>query len=247
MKKHRIIFFLFFLFLVEKCFSQGFLITPPRLEFDGNKLLISYGVVNSNQSDQFYVWVEMEKKNGEPIQAKALTGDVGENVKTGTNKQITWIPEKDNIFLNEEVFVVVKAEKYIKSFNKGSAMLMSTAMPGLGQTKISKGKPWWLTGVVAYGAIAGGLVVHSSYLKTYDSYQIEEDPAKRDDLFTQAQNQMNLSNVLIVSGAAIWAINVFWVAITPNKYKPLQNVKLSLDQSTGPYNGTTLLSLKFNF
>lgn len=247
MKKQKLFLILSFLLLPFISSSQGFLITPPKLEFDGKQLLISYDVINKNQTDQFYVWVEMEKKNGEPILIIALSGDVGGNIKAGKNKKITWIPEKDSVFLNEEVLVEVKAEKYVKSFNKGSAMLLSTVMPGLGQTKISKGKPWWLTGVAAYGALAGGFITHKSYLKTYDSYRTEEDPLKRADLFTQTQKQMNISNALIVSGAALWAVNIIWVAATPNKYQPLQHAKLTLNQSTGLYNRATLLTLRLNF
>jgi hypothetical protein len=247
MKKQKLFLILPFLLLPYKSHSQGFLITPPKLEFNGKQLLISYDFINKNQADQFYVWVEMEKKNGESIPVKALSGDLGDNIKGGNNKKITWVPEKDNIFLDEEVFVEVKAEKYIKSFNKGSMMLVSTAFPGLGQTKISKGKPWWLTGVAAYGALAGGFIVHTSYIKTYDSYRIEEDPSKRSDLLTKAQKQMNTSGALIVSGAALWVANIFWVALTPNKYQPLQHVKLSLNQSTGPDKGTALLTLRLNF
>lgn len=247
MKKQKLILVLALLFCSYATFSQGFLITPPKLEFDGNQLLISYDFVNKNQADQFYVWVEMEKKNGEKIQIKSLTGDVGENIKSGTDKKITWAPANDNIFLDEEINVEVKAEKYVKSFNKGSALLMSTALPGLGQTKISKGKPWWITGVVAYGALAGGLVTHSSYVKSYDSYRSETDPAKRADLLGQTQNQMNLSNALIISGATLWAANIIWVAVTPNRYQPLQNVKLTLNKSNSPFKGTTLFSLKVNF
>ena len=79
----------------------------------------------------------MEKKNGELIKMKGISGDAGDKIKAGKNKQITWVPEKDSVFLNEVVYVEVKAEKYVKSFNKGSMMLLSTAFPGLGQTKIS--------------------------------------------------------------------------------------------------------------
>jgi hypothetical protein len=228
-------------------YSQGFQITPPKLDFDGRQLSVSYDFVNYRPSDLFYVWVEMEKKNGEQIKMKGVSGDVGEKIKAGTKKQLTWVPEKDSVFLNEVVYVEVKAEKYVKSFNKGSMMLLSTAFPGLGQTKISKGKPYWLTGVVAYGALAGGLITHSSYVKTYNSYQTEEDPVKRKDLLNQSQKQMNTSGALIVTGAALWVANLFWVAITPDKYKPLQHVNLTVDQSTGPYKGTSLLSLKLNF
>jgi hypothetical protein len=246
MKPQRLFLILPFLFLPFLSSSQGFQISPPKLEFDGNQLMIFYDVVTNNQADQFYVWIEMEKKNGEPIRMKTLSGDVGD-IKAGKNKMITWVPNKDSVFLDEEVSVEVKAEKYIKSFNKGSAMLMSTAIPGLGQTKISKGKPWWLTGVVVYGALGGGFIVYQNSIKTYDSYRIEEDPSKRVELRNQAQEQMNVSGVLIASGAALWVANIFWVAVTPNKYQPLQHVKLSLDRSTGPDKGATLLTLRLNF
>ncbi len=247
MKKHKIYLIIFLLFFSLNSFTQGFLISSMELKFDGNQLHISYDVINKNQSDQFYVWVEIEKKNGESISVNALSGDVGEKIKSGTNKHITWIPGNDSVFLDEEVFVEVKAERYVKLFNKGSAMLMSTALPGLGQTKISNGKPWWLTGVAAYGALAGGFIIHKKYLNTYDSYRIEEDAVVRSDLLNQAQQQMNISSAMIISGAAIWAANIFWVALTPNRYQPLQNLKLSLDQSQGPFKESTLLTLRVNF
>ena len=246
MKKHKLILILLFILYSFKSYSQDFSITPPKLEFDSKQLLISYDVISKNQSDKFYVWVNIEKKNGERIQIKALSGDIGD-IKAGKDKKILWIPEKDSIFLNEEVLVEVKAEKYIKSFNKGSSMLMSTVVPGLGQTKISKGKPYWLTGLAAYGALAGGLISHTSYVKTYNSYSTEEDASKRADLLNQAQMQMNISSGLLISAAALWAANIIWVTAIPNKYQPMQHVKFSLEKSTGNYKGTTLLTMRFNF
>jgi hypothetical protein len=227
--------------------SQGYAITKPILNFNGEELTISYDFVTKNQSDQFYVWVEIEKSNGEKIPLNALSGDFGENVKSGRGKKILWSPGKDQVYLDEEVFVEVKAERYVKSFNKGSALLMSTALPGLGQTKISNGKPWWLTGVAAYGALAGGFILHGKYIDSYDAYRVEEDPSVRADLLNQAQQQMNMSGALIISGAALWAANIFWVALTPNRYKPLQNFKISLYQPAGTYNNSALLTYRLNF
>jgi len=245
METKKKILILLFLSLSVYTFSQGFQITPLKLEFDGKQLQITYDFVNKSDADEFYVWVEMEKKNGQPLRVKALSGDIGKT-KSGKDKKITWIPDKDSIFLDEEVLIEVKAEKYIKSFNKGSMMLLSAVMPGLGQTKI-KSKPYWLAGVASYGALAVGLVVHQSYVKTYDEYLKEEDGVKRRDLLAKAQSQSNLSGVMIISGAAIWVANLVWIAAIPNKYQPLKHVNLSLDQSRGPLRGTTLLSLKVNF
>lgn len=243
----KLFFVLALLHLSLKSSSQDFQITPPKLSVEAKQLHISYDIIDKDLKDQFYVWIEMSKKNGEPILSTSFSGDIGENIPAGTNKMIIWDPEKDSIFLNEEIFVEVKAEKYIKTFNKGSAILLSTVLPGLGQTKISNGKPWWVAGVVAYGALAGGIITHQSYLKTYDSYSVENDPLKRADLYSQAQKKLNISTALIVSGAALWVANIVWVAVTPNNYKPLQHVKLRVDKSTEPFKGTTLLTLQLNF
>jgi hypothetical protein len=246
MKKQLILLLLATILSVLKLSSQDFSIPPPRLEFDGKKMLVSYDVISSKQSDQFYVWLEIQKKNGEALKMNSISGDIGDT-KAGRNKLITWVPENDSVFLNEMVDVELKAEKYVRSYNKGSMTMLSILMPGLGQTKISKGKPYWLTGVAAYGTLAGGLITRSNYLKTYDEYQIEEDPVKRSELFDQTQKQMNMSGALFVTSAAIWTANLFWVAMTPNRYQPLKHAKITLAPSSHPARGTNMLTMQVNF
>ncbi|HUX97629.1 MAG TPA: hypothetical protein VMV47_17985 [Bacteroidales bacterium] len=246
MKKQQLLLILILFLSVLNSYSQDFQIASPRLEFDGNKLLISYDMLNAKKSDQFYVWVEIEKKNGEALNANSLTGDIGD-IKAGTNKMISWIPSNDSVFLNEVVNVELKAEKYMKSYNKGKMTLLSIVIPGLGQTKMSNGKPYWLTGIAAYGTLAGGLITHSNYLKSYDKYLTEEDPVKRSELFDQSQTQMNLSGALLVTSAAIWVTNLIWVGITPNRYQPLSHAKITLAPSNNPARGTNMLTLKVNF
>jgi len=247
MKKHGQIIILFFFFLAGKSFSQDILITVPRLEFDGKQLLISYDIIAKKSSERFFVWVEAKKRNGDTINMRTLSGDIGEFIEPGKNKKIIWIPEADSVFLNEEIYTEVKAERYIKSFNRGSMMCLSAIFPGWGQTKISKGKPWWLIGVASYGALAGGYLTYKNYQDTYDSYTAEDDPLVRDDLFLQSQKQMNTSSALLISGAALWAANILWVAITPNSYQPLKHANVTLEQAKGPLKGATLLTLKINF
>ena len=226
--------------------SQDFQITSPRLEFDGKKLQISYDILNSKASDQLFIWVEIQKKNGEPLRAASLSGDIGD-MKAGKSKVITWIPENDSLFLNEMVDVEIKAEKYVKSFNKGSMVLQSLLIPGLGQTKISKGKPYWIMGVAAYGTLAGGFIFNSKANKTYEQYKVEEDPKKRSELYDQTQKQMNMSGAMFISSAAIWTANLFWVIATPNRTQPLKYGKVALVPSADPLRGNTLLTMRVNF
>jgi len=245
--KRSLLLFVVFIFLTGKSSSQSFLINQPRLQIEGNQLLIFYDIITEKEPDQFYIWVEIEKANGEKIKAKSLSGDIGENQKSGNDKKIIWSPEQDSIYIDEEIFVSVKAEKYTKSFNKGSAMLKSALLPGWGQTKISQGKPWWLTGVAFYGTLAGGYLYNQKYHRSYDSYKLQEDRDLRAELYDKTQKQQNIFTGMIYSAAALWAANVLWVAITPNTYKPLQHTILSFNSSPTAFNRGLLVSLRFDF
>jgi hypothetical protein len=149
--------------------------------------------------------------------------------------------------LNDKISVEVKGEKYIKSFNKGSMMLKSAVFPGWGQTNMNKGKPWWLTGVAVYGTLAGGYLYHSKYIKSHNSYKAEEDPLKRKALLEQTQKELNTSSVMLYTAVSAWAVNLLWVALTPERYQPLQHVNFSFNPSRGPYNGSLLLSVRLDF
>ncbi len=247
MKKLRLLLNLALLILFSNAYSQDFVITDPKLEFDGYQLSISYDLVHRNTSDIFYIWVDMKNQAGIPIRARALAGDVGDSISPGSGKKIVWIPEEDAIFLDEDVSVELTGERYERSFNKGSMVMLSTAVPGLGQTKISKGKPWWLAGAAAYGAVAGGVLMHSSYKKTYDLYNAESDAVERANLYDKSQNQLTLSTVLLISAATVWVANLVWVSATPNNYKPLQHARVALTPARGAKGRITLLSLQIDF
>ncbi len=246
MAKLKLILITFILVTVAS-YGQPEQIGTPKLGFDGQKLTIQYDINNASPSDQFYVWVMIQKKNGETLKLNSITGDIGDT-KAGKEKVITWIPANDSVFLNEEVTVEVQAEKYVKSFNKGSVMLKSILLPGLGQTKMSGGKPYWVMGIVSYGALAGGLVTYSNYKDSYDKYLLEtEDPQKRADYLSEAEKRATLAGAMFVTAAAIWTANLIWVAATPNKYQPLKYKPLTLQPSADPLNGAAFLTLRYKF
>jgi hypothetical protein len=235
------------IFISVASYGQTEQIGTPELGFDGQKLTIQYDLINASPSDQFYVWVMIQKKNGETLKVNSISGDIGD-IKAGKEKIITWIPANDSVFLNEEVTVEVQAEKYVKSFNKGSVMLRSILLPGLGQTKVSGGKPYWVMGIVSYGALAGGLVTYSGYKDSYDKYLAEtEDPQKRADYLSDAEQKATMAGAMFVTAAAIWTANLIWVAATPNRYQPLKYRPLTFQPSADPLNGAALLTLRYKF
>jgi hypothetical protein len=235
------------LFLIPYSSSQSFRISEPELQFDGTQLYITYDLTAEKKSDLFYIRVEIKDKEGSLIRASSLSGDLGEKIKPGNNKAIFWIPANDSIILDEEISVELFVEKYEKTFNKGSALLTSSFVPGLGLSKIKKGQKWWLASIPAYGALAGGLAYHFSYLNVYEDYKSETSVPVRDDLLLKAQRQSDISTTCLIAAAAIWAADLIWVAASPNRYKPLQHSGLTL-KAIPSHEGTIgLLSFKIEF
>lgn len=246
MKKSLLVFSLF-LYCIGLS-SQNFIITQPRLEFDGYRLTITYDLVAKSKSNVYYVWVELRDQDGDPIRAYSIRGEIGDSIRAGNDKVITWAPEDDAIFINEDVTVEVKGEMFEREFSKPKMIALSTVVPGLGQTKTRDGKPWWLTSIPAYGALAGGIIYHNKYTKTYDRYlKTTDDPVERADLLEQSQKENNIAGVMLISAGVIWAANIVWMAATPNRYKPMQHARISLNTMPCDKGRYTLLTLKIDF
>jgi len=247
MKKSRSTLILFLLFIVFKSSSQDFQITQLRLEFINNQLVITYNIDSKNAPAKFQISIQIKRQNGESINPKAITGDIGENIKSGNTRRITWDMGKDSIYLDEDISVEIKGEKLIKSFTKGSLILMSTALPGLGQTKMT-GKPWLIGGIAAYGALAGGIIF---YNKCYDTSVLFNDPLTPQDEKADLENKGNkeflISRIFSVTAASIWVANIIWVAVAPNYRQPMKHAKLYIKPVTIPDYQGAMLSLRVDF
>jgi hypothetical protein len=248
MKKPGMILLLL-LIISSYSFSQNYLITEPKLEFDGYKLTITYDLVAKGKSDFYYIWVELRDQDGDPVRAYAIKGELGDSIRAGNNKIITWVPEEDAIFLNEDVTVEIKGEMFEREFRKGKMVALSTVIPGLGQTKVREGKPWWLASIPAYGALAGGIIYYNKYTKTYDEYSNYEgsDHTEREEIYNQARMEKSISGGLLISSGVIWAANIIWMAATPDKFKPMQHTRISLNSMPFEKSRYTWLTLKVDF
>ncbi len=92
-------------------FGQKIQVSDPTLQLRGNKILITYDILNSGSSDEFTVELVVKDADGKQINAAALTGDIGEMVMGGSGKQITWDLEVDRIEMNADIYVKV----YVKA------------------------------------------------------------------------------------------------------------------------------------
>lgn len=97
------------LFCITLCGQNAVVVSEPVLSFEKDKVRIDYKLLNTSKSEKFSIRVLITKQNGIPIDARSLSGDLGESISGAGNKRIIWDIVADSIFLDEDIFVEVYA------------------------------------------------------------------------------------------------------------------------------------------
>jgi hypothetical protein len=132
-----------------------------------------------------------------------------------------------------------------KPRKKSEALIYSILFPGAGQSYLARNSSPLITGVAAYGIIAGGIIFHGKAVSSYDNYLAEQNPNLRGQLKDDWKSQKKLSDTLISGGAAIWAANLVWILLLPddtNRFTDLQFIDSKL-----PGQNVRSLGIAFKF
>ena len=253
MEKNIISLLIICFFLLDPlCSAQtSIIVSDPRLELKDNIIQISYDILNSKPSDNYIISIEIKDSVGNDIEARALTGDIGEDVSGGNNKLITWNLSEDKILMNSEILVSVYAEPVLpvesiveekavddvskdvtkkviaKDFNRSGIILQSLVFPGLGLSRVT-GNPHWIKGAAGYGCIAGSIVLNRVAISTYDDFRTSHTPENAESLLTASTRWDNISEVLAYTAIGIWVSDFIWTFIGSSDLK-----KESLYSETG--------------
>lgn len=155
--------------------------------------------------------------------------------------------EKQEVIENDEEF----GSSYNKSVKMGSNLLLSTLLPGLGLTRLSEGKPYWLLGVVGYGCIASSVYLNERAASNYEKYLDSQNEVEWTAYFNTGQKQYNTSKALAWSTAAIWVADLGITCIKAVKMKNTftkgKLMSLYIRPSFSTYANVPLMSLTFAF
>jgi hypothetical protein len=88
-------------------------ISQPQLALINDSLIIKYNILDATPKDKFNIWLEITDDTGVKINAFTFTGDIGDSVKGGLNKEIIWDLSADNIILNNNINVEIIAKKIV--------------------------------------------------------------------------------------------------------------------------------------
>ena len=252
-KKTFTFFSIIFLLLIQTLQAQKTKVEITNLEIKDNLLIVSYSFLKSKSNYRYTTWIEVSKSTGEKITANALSGDIGNNIMGGENKQIIWDYNKDGIILNDEINVEVFANITVLGPGVGKAMLLSAVLPGLGLTAVDKGKPYWLMGVATYGLLGGSVFLNHQAAQQYNDYLDElVDVSLSQDLLSQAEGSDQLSKALGYSAIGVWLGSMVWTAIKAKSNNTstvglIKKQKLFFYGGINPYTKTKGFTLKYRF
>lgn len=229
-----ILFTWFFLVTIPDSFSQ----IPVEIDnvgavLQGNGIKITYDLSDYQAGDSYEVWVEIADKNGNILNVRTVTGDVGSGVTGGPGKEILWNNVVDGIVPEVGIYIQVlakpikpplsqtpaesnsvsgsgTAEKHVeRKFSKTGLVLQSLVLPGLGLSRAS-GKPHWLRGVAGYACIGSTLAFNRMSISSFDAYREEFDMDTRNDLYDKVEIQNNVSEICAYAAIGIWLTDLIW-------------------------------------
>jgi len=240
------------------CYSQDIKIALTKLETVNNKLVITYDFADDLQKDLFDVWIEITTLSGRRINARTLSGDIGDNLVAGKNKQIIWDFVADDIVMDEEINIEVKAiisrpnATIINKTGKGQALVLSAAFPGWGLSKLEPGKPYWLMGATAYLLAGSSVILNQMADKEYTKYSTELEQNLSDYSFNKSKTYNNLSKASAYAAIGIWSINLIWTAVkSPNINRSviseMNRQRLNIYANYNHELGTTGFTIKYKF
>jgi hypothetical protein len=245
------------LFLLSSVYSQGKTgneagVKNVDFNLTNEELVISYDLTNYKSHDLFRISVSISTESGAPVSAKSFSGDVGDNIKGGTGKQIIWDISKDVTLLDDKIVVEVVAVNQNPvteiTFSKGKALVLSTLYPGLGSSKMTGKKFHLLEGALAYSALAGSFIFKNKADGFADKYSEASISLERDQYFSSYQKYNSISKTLIYTTAAIWIFDYMTVLLTDNRSpKQANKNKVSLVPAYGPDTNFAGMTMIYNF
>jgi hypothetical protein len=162
--------------------------------------------------------------------------------------------EAEGAVTNKDASEKKEKSRTDKSMRVGSNLLLSTACPGWGLTRLSGGKPYWLIGVTGFACIGSSVylnrVSHSNYEKYLETSDIN-NTGEMDDYYNTGKKQYTASNVLAWSALTIWVadLGLTWFLTSKAQRSVLNSGSgsFSVGTSFDYYADTPMISIFYTF
>jgi hypothetical protein len=240
--------------LNTKLVAQHTFIQTNKLIVVDKKLEINYDLLKAKKNQRFEVWVDVSNSKGDELEANTFSGDVGPNLVGGAGKKIYWDYNADGLVMDEDIEVVVKAKltTIMTTVSGGKCFFQSLIIPGMGLSAVEKGKPFWIIGIIGYGALGSSLNLNSSSKSYYDKYKKTTDPVEATTFYNKSQSQGSLSNVMAYTAIGTWSLSLIWTLVKVNQHNKSITYNtffrnMDVYSYTDPISKKPLVGLRYHF
>jgi hypothetical protein len=215
--------------LQSNIYSQNFNIVTKSAEIDSDNIIIKYDFTEFKKNQVFNITINIRDSSGKKIITNSLSGDVGNNIKGGGNKEISWNFMKDRILINDEISIEIFAElstsentqntgRSVKAISPFKTSLSSALIPGLGINMVNKKKVYLGFSLLTYGALGTSFYFKKKSDDNFNLYLNDNVISSESEYFKLSEDYKKTSNILLYSAIGSWAINMIWTTIATSKY-----------------------------
>lgn len=183
-------------------------VTIKDFGFINDKIEIQYQMNGYNPNDKYVVWLEGITDAGHTYKARNVSGDVN-FVKPNQQLKLDWHTQKDSLLIDDQLRIKLFAYKR-PQLNLRKALLYSTAFPGLAYKHVEAKNKWYL-GFLGYAGIGSAIYFNALANENYTKYLNEKNKSKADTYFKDSKKYSNFSYAGLGVGAAMWAINYYFI------------------------------------
>ena len=155
--------------------------------------------------------------------------------------------EKDSVANKPVIDKVPVANK--SHIGTGKAILFSTLLPGLGNTKLSEGKPYWLFGIASYSCLAGGVIMSLSSSSAIKNYNAETTENDRDKSFSKSKSTGQTATYLFIGAGVLWVGDLIITAVQGGKSNKAtsMNKRITIGYNYDTAMKQPLMMIKYKF
>lgn len=201
--------------------------TQIKVSEHQDKVTITYDLERNKKIPFYNIFLRITI-DGEEIQAKGLTGDVGSTVYPGPDRKVIWDALTDVSELSGELKIEVLSDTKISAAqgNPGNEVKIVPAYAGLGGVVLTGGTFAFL-----------GFQALGDYKPLYSVYKLNTDPSatifnqlSREEYYNDANAKYKKGQYMLIAGGAILAAGGYMMIsriIKINKYKKTMSAKNS--------------------
>lgn len=215
MKRIFILTLLIISFFTARAQSPRLKILSVETDTNLSCIKVKYNL-KGHHNFRYLAWLSYSNNGGHSFRkVRSVSGDIGDSIIPGKDKTVNWAFLKDNpYFTGKNIIFRIESQVMDRVATGGPENAwLSLLVPGLGDPKVRNGLNYGLITAATYGLLASGIIFnfHSQNLAHLYNTRVPNTEKEHENLYVRAHDATVASQILLISGFAVWAADIIGV------------------------------------